>query len=48
MNILNKQVKLNELPSFINGLIKDGLDITRVVKNGNTGGDYVLVEYKNK
>ena len=42
---MNKQVKLNDLPKFLNGLAKDGYVPTRVVKNGNSGNQYVLVEW---
>ena len=41
----NKQVRLDELPAFINSLAKAGYIISRCVKNGNTGGGYVLVEF---
>ena len=43
---MKKQVKLDKLPAFINGLLKKGHTITRVVKNGNSGGNYVLVEWE--
>lgn len=41
----NKQVRLNELPAFINKLVQAGMIITRCVKNGNGTRDYVYVEY---
>ena len=41
----NKQVLLNDLPGFINSLVQKGMIISRVVKNGNSGGTYVMVEY---
>ena len=40
-----KQVKLTSLPRFINRIVKQGDIITRVVRNGNTNGEYILVEY---
>ena len=42
----NKQVRIGDLPAFINTLVQKGMHITRCVKNGNGGeGDYILVEY---
>ena len=40
-----KQVKLNQIPNFINRLCKEGHTVTRLVKNGNTGGTYCIVEW---
>ena len=40
-----KQVRLSELPGFVNQLVQKGMHITRCVKNGNTDNAYVLVEY---
>lgn len=42
-----KQVRLDKLPGFINNLVKQGNIIRRTVKNGNTGGNYVLVEWND-
>ena len=48
---MKKQIKLSQLPRFINKLAKEGNTITRCVKNGNNNkgiddSPYVLVEWR--